>query len=183
MASRRLPDIFYNWISMVGALMAIATFSVIVLLLLIDRFVQGTTIYLGLLTFLVLPVFVVLGLVLIAAGGLLDRRRQARGEVLHFPKQIEIDLENPRHRNAALIWAVGTTIFLLASAVGTYRAYQETESVAFCGTLCPPRTQAWCRRSSTIGRLCTASERHLRWKPLVAAWSCLTIGSTAWPSP
>ncbi|MDP6777557.1 MAG: NapC/NirT family cytochrome c [Candidatus Latescibacteria bacterium] len=136
MASRRLPDIFYNWISMVGALMAIATFSVIVLLLLIDRFVQGTTIYLGLLTFLVLPVFVVLGLVLIAAGGLLDRRRQARGEVSHFPKQIEIDLENPRHRNAALIWAVGTTIFLLASAVGTYRAYQETESVAFCGTLC-----------------------------------------------
>ena len=136
MKSRRLPDIFYNWMTLVGALMAVATFSVIVLLLLIDRLVQGTTIYLGLLTFLILPVFLVLGLVLIAVGALLERRRQARGEVSHFPKEIRIDLENPRHRNAALIWTVGTTIFLLGSAVGSYRAYQATESVAFCGQLC-----------------------------------------------
>jgi len=47
MASRRLPSIFYNWTTVIGALIAIVTFSIIVLLYLIDVFVRQTTIYLA----------------------------------------------------------------------------------------------------------------------------------------
>lgn len=136
MASKRLPDIFYNWMSAVGAVLAVATFSIIVLLLLIDVFVRETTLYLGILTFMILPAFVVLGLLLIAAGALMERRRQARGVISTFPKEIHIDLENSRHRNAVLIWTAGTALFLAGTAAGTYKAYQVTESVAFCGELC-----------------------------------------------
>ena len=88
MASRRLPSVFYNWITAIGALIAVVTFSVIILLILIDLFVRETTLYLGLLTYLMLPPVLILGLILIAAGGMWERRRQARGEVSSFPRQI-----------------------------------------------------------------------------------------------
>lgn len=133
---RRLPDIFYNWLSLIGALLSVATFSVILLLLLIDQLVRETTLYLGLLTFMVLPVFLVLGLILIAAGALWERHRRARGVTSTLTHHISIDLENPRHRNALVIWLIGTMIFLIGTAVGTYRAYRATESVVFCGELC-----------------------------------------------
>ena len=134
--ARRLPDVFYNWISVIGALIATFFFGVIVLLMLIDILVQETTLYLGMLTFMVLPSFLVLGLVLIPLGALWERHRRERGVVSAFPHEIHFDLKNPGHRNAALIWTLGTAFFLLGTAVGTYKAYQATESVAFCGELC-----------------------------------------------
>ena len=35
-----------------------------------------------------------------------------------------------------MIFSVGSTIFLLLSAVGSYEAFHYSESVEFCGTLC-----------------------------------------------
>lgn len=136
MSGRRLPESVYNWTTITGAALALGTFSIIVLLLLIDAFVEATTSYLGLLTFVVLPVFVVAGLILIAVGMVVERRRIQRGEHGHFRPEIHVDLRNPAHRNAFMIFTAGTAIFLVASAVGAYNAYQETESVEFCGTLC-----------------------------------------------
>jgi nitrate/TMAO reductase-like tetraheme cytochrome c subunit len=133
---RRLPNIFYNWTTALGALISVVAFSLIILLLLMDYYLQETTIYLGILTFCVLPVFLALGLILIAVGALRERRLHAKGESSSFPTQISIDLENSRHRNVIMIWTVGTAIFLLGTTVGTYKAYQETESVEFCGQLC-----------------------------------------------
>lgn len=133
---RRLPHVFYNWTTAVGALIAVVSFSLIVLLLLMDYYLQDTTIYLGILTFCILPIFLVLGLILIAVGALRERRLHARGLTSSFPTQFNIDLENARHRNVIIIWTIGTAIFLLSTTVGTYKAYQETESVEFCGQVC-----------------------------------------------
>lgn len=47
-----------------------------------------------------------------------------------------IDLNNKRHRNASMIFIAGTIIFLTLSGVGTYEAYQYTETVEFCGLVC-----------------------------------------------
>ena len=136
MASRRLPSIFYNWITAIGALVAAVTFSMILLLYLIDLFVQKTTIYLGLLTFVFLPGVLVLGLVMVVAGALLERRRQMQGMPSAFSGIIRVDLQHPPHRNTFFASLTAASIFLMASAVGTYKAYQKTESVAFCGQLC-----------------------------------------------
>jgi hypothetical protein len=133
---QRLPSVFYNWVSLAGAVLAVVSLSVIVLLILIDQFVGETTLYLGLVTFMLLPAFLVVGLILIAVGALMERHRQAIGIKSAIPTEIFIDLYNPKHRNAVLIWCVGTSIFLLGSSVGTYKLYKETESVEFCGTLC-----------------------------------------------
>lgn len=124
---RKLPTVFYNWVTAAGAFLAVVSFSLIILLLLMDLYVQETTIYLGILTFCVLPVFLVVGLILIAIGALRERRLQARGESSKFPRQISIDLTNSRHRNVIVIWTIGTAIFLMGTTIGTYKAYKETE--------------------------------------------------------
>ena len=136
MSPRQLPHSVYNWTTVTGALVSITSFSIIVLLTLIDAFVQETTIYLGLVTFAILPAFLVTGLVLIAAGMIMEKRRLDRGEHGSLRPEIHIDLRNPGHRNAALIFTSGTVVFLLATTVGSYQAYKATESVEFCGTVC-----------------------------------------------
>ncbi|MBT4611675.1 MAG: cytochrome C [Gemmatimonadetes bacterium] len=136
MRDRQLPESVYNWTSVVGVAVAVASFCIIVLLLLIDAFVDATTAYLGLLTFIVLPIFVCLGLVLIAVGMLIERRRLQRGAHGHFRPELNIDLRNSRHRRAVAIFTGVTGVFLMATAVGSYNAYQETESVEFCGAIC-----------------------------------------------
>ena len=98
MRGRQLPESVYNWTSVVGTAVAIVSFSIIVLLLLIDAWVEATTVYLGLLTFVVLPIFLFIGLLLIAVGMLVERRRIERGEHGHFRPELNIDLRNPRHR-------------------------------------------------------------------------------------
>ncbi|MFH1569635.1 MAG: NapC/NirT family cytochrome c [Gemmatimonadota bacterium] len=133
---RKLPDSVYNWTSVAGAALAVGSLSIIALLLLIDAFVQTTTVYLGLLTFVLLPVFLVLGLILIAVGMLVERHRRQRGETGGFLPELHVDLRLPAHRNAFIIFSVGTAIFLVGTAVGSYNAYKQTESVEFCGTLC-----------------------------------------------
>lgn len=136
MADRRLPDSAYNGITAGGAVLAGLSFLLILLLLLIDAMAQETTVYLGLVTFVVLPAFLVLGLILIPLGMLQERRRLAQGEASSFYQRFHINPDDPGHRNAVLIFAVGTVIFLVGSSVGSYKAYKQTESEQFCGTLC-----------------------------------------------
>ena len=80
MNSKWLPDVFYNWLSVIGALVALMSFNVIVLLLLIDMFVLPSAPSLGILIFLVMPSFLFLGLVCIALGVLIARKKEKQGQ-------------------------------------------------------------------------------------------------------
>lgn len=133
---RRLPDFFYNWISAAGALVALVTFTVIVMLTLIDMMSGHASPYLALLTYLMLPGVLIAGLGLVVVGALVTRYRTAHGHVSVFPTEIAIDLRNPRHRNAIALTVIVGTVFGIATAVGSFKAFEATESVAFCGKLC-----------------------------------------------
>ena len=50
-----------------------------------------------------------------------------------YPK---LDLNDPHARRAFLAFLVVTFFFISASAFGSYRAFEYTESVAFCGQTC-----------------------------------------------
>lgn len=136
MNERRFPEHFYNWISLAGAALAVGAFSIIVLLILIDFVVQETTLYLGMLTYMILPGFLVAGLAMVLGGALWERRRRARGLSASMEKSFNIDLRNPQTRRAILIGVAVTSVFLVASSLGTYKAYHISESTKFCGTLC-----------------------------------------------
>jgi hypothetical protein len=47
-----------------------------------------------------------------------------------------INLNLSSHRNAILVFLVGTIIFLLLSSIGSYEVYHYTESNEFCGKTC-----------------------------------------------
>jgi hypothetical protein len=76
-----------------------------------------------------------MGLLLIPIGILRERRRLRKHleEADRYPK---IDLNDPRHRNAFIIFTIATIIILFLSTLGSFEAFHITESVEFCGTLC-----------------------------------------------
>jgi hypothetical protein len=132
----RLPPSAYNRLSYVGALIAVLALLAFLFLLLLAQFTSaGEAPYAGLLIYVALPSVLLFGLAIIPVGMLMESRRLRRGGAsrLLFPV---IDLNDPRQRNAALVFVVGTVLLLFLSMFGSYQAFQATESVGFCGRLC-----------------------------------------------
>ena len=132
----KLPHSVYNWISVIGATIAVTSFSMIVFLFVIAAFLKEGSSYLGLVIYIVLPVFLIIGLILIPVGMFIKIKRTTKADLQKISNWPVVDLNNQRNRNAFIIFTVGTAIFLLASAVGSYEAFNYTESVQFCGTTC-----------------------------------------------
>lgn len=91
--------------------------------------------YLGLIFFLILPAFFVIGLLLIPIGVLLRRRSLVRvGELPRTYPQIDLSQPILRH---ALAWFGGLTMANLAIfGVASYRGVEYMESAKFCGQTC-----------------------------------------------
>lgn len=131
-----LPTSSYNWISLIGATIALISLFMIIFLFVISTFFLEGGSYIGLVVYILLPAILFTGLILIPLGMLRTVRRQRKaGEMMAFGWPV-VDLNNDRHRNAFMIFSVGTTIFLFISAVGSYETFHFTESIAFCGTIC-----------------------------------------------
>jgi nitrate/TMAO reductase-like tetraheme cytochrome c subunit len=161
--NRRLPDVFYNWISAVGALVAAVAAAVIASLVALDLLFGRGNVYLGILTYLALPGALAAGLALVLLGALWERRKRSRGEASsRFPRRFELDLTNPVHRNASLVTLVVGVLFLLGTGLGTYQAYHVTESTAFCGQVCHGvmKPEATAHRSSPHARV-TCVQCHI----------------------
>jgi nitrate/TMAO reductase-like tetraheme cytochrome c subunit len=91
--------------------------------------------YLGILSYLVAPGFLFLGLAMVLLGAWQERRH--RRTPSHLPlTRVAIDLSRPRDRRILAWFVAGTMAFLLLTAVGSYQTYQYTESVQFCGEVC-----------------------------------------------
>ena len=128
-------NLIRNPISLIGLALAAVAFANIVLLALIDVLASQPSPYIGILAYMVAPGFLVLGLILVPIGMVIERRRRLRdvGAPLHFPK---LDLNNPAQRSTFAFLLSFVVIFALVSSVGSYKAYEFTDSVDFCGQLC-----------------------------------------------
>ena len=136
MSEQTSPTLFRNYISFFGLLIVIAAVVSIVLLFLIELTQTSNNPYLGIVTYIILPAFLVFGLLVIFAGMLVERRRRRRSpasEIAAYPK---LDLNEPRQRRLAIVVLTLSFAFVCASAFGSYRAYEYTESVEFCGQAC-----------------------------------------------
>src|SRR5229473_7086031 len=133
---RKVPALFHNYSSFAGFAIAIASLCSIILLFLIELTGSTNTAYLGIFAYVILPAGLVFGLVVIGAGILLERRRRRRlshAEIAAFPR---IDFNNPHSRRVFFTFIGLSMIFVFMSAFGSYRAFEHTESVAFCGQTC-----------------------------------------------
>jgi len=93
--------------------------------------------YLGILTFLILPMIFVVGLILIPIGAILWRRKMSRlsgGESM--PLMPVFDLNVPKTRHWLLILLAATMINVIILSTATYKGVEVMESVEFCGLAC-----------------------------------------------
>jgi hypothetical protein len=134
--SLKRPSLFRNYISFVGAAVVMASLASVLLLFFIEITSTTENPYIGILTYIIFPAILMFGLFVVALGMVLERRRRRRSapdSVMAYPK---LDLNDPHSRRAFLTFLVVTFFFISASAFGSYRAFEYTESVSFCGETC-----------------------------------------------
>jgi hypothetical protein len=125
-----------NWISLLGIIVTLCAFLSVAFLIAMDLMAESSNPYMGILTYMVAPGFLIFGLTLIVFGAWRERRQRrhlAPGEIPPLPR---VDLNDPRHRRNFVIVFVVTFVFVVLSAFGSYRTYHFTESVGFCGQTC-----------------------------------------------
>jgi nitrate/TMAO reductase-like tetraheme cytochrome c subunit len=127
-------SIFRNWLSWTGFVVVVGSLFSFVLLFLLDSMASVSNPYVGILTYLVAPGFLVIGLALAGIGGIL-RHRQIVKYAGPFPP-LRIDLARKRDRRFLGLFLIGSVLFLLVAAFGSYQTYHYTESVQFCGQAC-----------------------------------------------
>ena len=135
-SEKRSATLFRNYISFFGGVIVIAAVVSILLLFLIELTQAADNPYLGIVTYIILPAFLAFGLLVIVAGMLIERRRRRRSPDSEIPPYPKIDLNETRQRRLAVVVLTLSFIFVCASAFGSYRAYEYTESVEFCGEAC-----------------------------------------------
>jgi len=100
--------------------------------------------YAGLVVFIALPALFVAGLLMIAAGAWLERRREAAGRHRGWPT---IDLGVPRVRRTVLAVVALTGVNIAILLLAGYGALHWMESPKFCGQVCHtpmhPQYTAW----------------------------------------
>jgi nitrate/TMAO reductase-like tetraheme cytochrome c subunit len=123
-----------NWTSLTGLVIISGSLFSFLLLFTLDTLAHFSNPYIGVLTYLVAPVFLLLGTVLLVLGMLLERRQIIKAAGAAPP--VVINLSRPRDRKLMVLFLTGAVCFLLVSALGSYHTYHYTESVRFCGQTC-----------------------------------------------
>ncbi len=126
---------FNNWISAIGAVLAVGALFSFALLVWMDFTQSRGNPYLGIFTYIVAPGFLITGLVLIFFGAW-AQRRWAIKHAATVPDKWRLDLKNPVQRRRIIVFGAGALGFVMLSAFGSYQTYHYAESVEFCGEVC-----------------------------------------------
>ena len=132
------PALFFgnNPISLAGGAITSAAGITMIGFWLLDTFARPmVNPYLGIIFFLLLPGFFILGLLLIPAGVYLRRKKLAEAGQIPavFPK---VDFNDRIFRHGLDIVLVATVVNLLVVSVATYRGAAYMDSPQFCGQSC-----------------------------------------------
>jgi len=133
-----MKSIWQNFITVTGAIIAILAALFFVSFQLIEVVLPTSNPYVGIWTFLVLPAFLVVGLLMIPLGYLLERNRRRRRhpEVHDWPPLPQFDPNNPQHLRGLIIFSIGTLLVLPIVGIASYEGYHYTDSTQFCGQVC-----------------------------------------------
>ena len=128
----KIPRSISNWISITGFIFAVNSFILILVLFVQALLSEHTNPYNGIFTYIILPVILVIGLLMIPLGMLLHRKKT------HDPDKRwpVLDLNSPKQRSRLVMTNIFIFLFMIISAMGSYEAFNYTESVEFCGKLC-----------------------------------------------
>ena len=129
---RRSRMLMRNPVSLAGVALAVVSLANIFIFVIIDQIGGKPSPYVGILAYIVSPTFLVLGLLLMLAGFLLERRKGVTATT-SYPR---LDLNDPSQRSAVISFMTFLVVFVMVSVAGSYKAYEFSESVGFCGQVC-----------------------------------------------
>ncbi len=133
-SSKPRPSLLRNWLSLFGLIIVAGGLFSFTLLALVDSMSRSANPYIGILTYVVAPVFLLMGLAVTVVGAWRERRKL--GQSAGLLPAIVVDLTRPRDRRILGYFVACSLFFLLLSAIGSYHTYNLTESVSFCGRAC-----------------------------------------------
>ena len=122
--------LFRNWLSLAGAVISAGSVFSCLFLFATEMFLPHSNPYMGILVYILAPIFFFLGVALVIVGLWMQRRQKP------IALSLVVNLSRPRDRKLLGIFVAGALVFLLASAIGSYQTYEYTDSVQFCGTAC-----------------------------------------------
>jgi len=134
--SRPLYYLGQNPTTFVGAVLTTSTALTLIAFWFYDVFLPGPPHpYVGILLFLILPGFFLLGLALMPVG-IWQRRRMLRTQGLLPSTYPAIDLSLPIARRAIVYVAIATAVNFVIFGTATYQGVEYMDSTSFCGTTC-----------------------------------------------
>jgi nitrate/TMAO reductase-like tetraheme cytochrome c subunit len=132
---RFFPQEIYNPITLSGAGISTLSFGLIIFLTILELLSPETKPYMGILTLIILPGILLIGVFLILFGIIRERNRIKKG-LLRRSKLLIINFNDPKQRRMIFAFSVGTLLLMFFSAFGSFKAYEYTETDEFCGLLC-----------------------------------------------
>ena len=186
-----LSSITHNALSLLGTAIAVAALVLIGSLFAMELWGFEGGPYIGILTYLILPVVFVIGLVLIPIGAVLYRRKLRRMGDTDVTAMPVFDLNQPATRRWLSIFLGLTMLNVMVVAAATYKGVEVMESVEFCGMAChsvmQPEHTAHAR--SPHQRV-TCAECHIGpgadWfvkSKLSGAWQLVAVAFDLYPRP
>ncbi|MFZ5447576.1 MAG: NapC/NirT family cytochrome c [Thermodesulfobacteriota bacterium] len=121
-----------NWVGIFGLVVATCSLFAAFCLIAIDFFHGFRQPYMGILVYLIVPSFIWIGLICAGVGVWLERRRHKKPLAAEAP----VKANGGRRTRQLVVALVCAFFFLLLTALGSYRAFEVTESSQFCGALC-----------------------------------------------
>jgi hypothetical protein len=130
----RVIGLLRNWVSLTGILLGAFAITTGTVLMIIDAAKENLSPYFGIFVYLLVPGFIAGSGLLVLLGLLWTwRRTQRQGYVPRLPT---IDLGDRRTLSRMALFGVLAGVFVVVSAVASYRTYHFTESTRFCGQIC-----------------------------------------------
>jgi hypothetical protein len=129
------PQEVYNPVTILGAGITALSFGLILFLTILELLSPETKPYMGIITFIVLPIFLLLGIFIIIFGIVREKNRIKRG-FARTRRLLILDFNDPKQRRMIVTFSIGIILLLFFSAFGSFKAYEYTETDEFCGLLC-----------------------------------------------
>lgn len=126
-----------NWVSLSGMVLALSAFFAFLMLFGMDLFAAHANPYMGILAYVVAPMFLIAGLFIVLVGYILETRRVRKGLADDDSHLIlHVNLARKRDRRMLVAFVGGSLGFLFLTALGSYQTYHMTETNSFCGETC-----------------------------------------------
>jgi hypothetical protein len=182
-----------NIVSLLGTLMMVLSLLFIAALLMMEHMGFQGGAYLGIVTFVVLPVIFLAGVAIVPLGIWLQKRRDAKAAaegrpVGHLPV---VDLNNESTRGVLLGFAALAVPIIAIGAGLMYKAVHYMDSTEFCGTAChrvmQPEYTAF-QRSPHVGVGCAGchigpgAEWFVKAK-ISGSWQLIAVAFDLYPRP